>query len=148
MTTLLMKCGHTAQGVDKEGNPVCVICWPNPLTKQPMTAPDLSGRRARCVYYDPRKERRYGCGGMPAVASISIPSQQTLCQELAVVKRTAILISRFLNTVRTKSLIGSIVGVRLVGTEIDWGAGPLLMGLVIIHDMICHVSFGTIECLW
>jgi hypothetical protein len=26
MTATLMACGHVAQGVDKEGNPVCVVC--------------------------------------------------------------------------------------------------------------------------
>lgn len=60
--TTMMKCGHAAQGVDVGGNPVCVICWPDPRARQPVEAPDLSGRRARCDYYDPYKRRRHGCG--------------------------------------------------------------------------------------
>ena len=49
----LMKCGHSAQGIDKDGNPVCVICaglTPDAyiIAENP---PDLTGRKARCHYY-------------------------------------------------------------------------------------------------
>lgn len=49
----LMKCGHTANAKDGEGNPVCAICavlvpgW-NEVDENP---PSLAGRLARCTYY-------------------------------------------------------------------------------------------------
>lgn len=48
----LMKCGHSAQGVDRDGNPVCVICAGlDKRAYEIAEIPDLSGRRARCHYY-------------------------------------------------------------------------------------------------
>jgi len=47
----MMACGHTAQGVDGTGAPVCVICAG--LTadaRRVVEAPDLTGRKARCTY--------------------------------------------------------------------------------------------------
>jgi len=47
----MMKCGHAANAEDENGNPVCVICagiTPDAYVVAEM--PDLSGRRAKCVY--------------------------------------------------------------------------------------------------
>lgn len=58
----LMKCGHTAQAIDKDGNPCCVICIGNPLAEQvEENLPDLTGRLAKC-----------GCGNTRE-SSISLP---------------------------------------------------------------------------
>lgn len=47
----LMACGHTAQGIDGAGRPVCVICVQiDPRAEQPVEPPDLIGRVARCSY--------------------------------------------------------------------------------------------------
>lgn len=54
MTSLpLMDCGHTAQGTDGTGAPVCVICAGiKPGAREvAATVPDLTGRTARCSYY-------------------------------------------------------------------------------------------------
>ena len=47
---VLMECGHTAQGTDSEGNPVCVICFgiDEGATKV-AEKPDLTGRKAICT---------------------------------------------------------------------------------------------------
>lgn len=48
----LMKCGHTAQAIDSNNNPVCVICFGSPEALEVQTEmPDLTGRVARCSYY-------------------------------------------------------------------------------------------------
>lgn len=58
----LMKCGHTAQGVDENGNPVCVICYGiNAGATEIADTPDLEGRKARCAYYG-KKFRDNGRG--------------------------------------------------------------------------------------
>jgi hypothetical protein len=46
----LMKCGHTANAIDADGNPVCAICIGiNPgATKIDTKKPSLDGRTARC----------------------------------------------------------------------------------------------------
>ena len=49
---VLMECGHTSQGVDAEGNPVCVIHMgidPG-ATVVHTDPPDLTGRKAVCTY--------------------------------------------------------------------------------------------------
>ena len=80
MATVLMRCGHSAQGEDYLQNPVCVICagvkegWDIPETDMP----DLTGRQAACgdcgrlvdssielafFRHQPEKERdSYYCG--------------------------------------------------------------------------------------
>ena len=48
----LMKCGHAANAVDKNGNPCCAICagfTPNAFIVDD-SAPDLTGRKARCMF--------------------------------------------------------------------------------------------------
>ena len=58
----MMKCGHASQGIDGDGKPVCVICYPEPgATQVDDNAPDLAGRKARCAYYGQRKSRGGGC---------------------------------------------------------------------------------------
>ena len=56
MKTVMMECGHTANAQDKDGNPVCVICFgiaPGAMeVKQEQV--DLAGRIAKCLY-------RYNC---------------------------------------------------------------------------------------
>lgn len=47
---IIMKCGHAANGVDKDGKPYCVICaglTPNAYIVDD-NVPDLTGRKARC----------------------------------------------------------------------------------------------------
>jgi len=53
MVMPLMKCGHTAQAVDSDGNPACIICHgiTGGATEVDDSPPDLAGRRARCTYY-------------------------------------------------------------------------------------------------
>lgn len=47
----LMKCGHAAQGTDKGGNPVCVICIGlDDGAKVVAEEPNLEGRKASCPY--------------------------------------------------------------------------------------------------
>jgi len=51
MTRPLMKCGHSANGEDENGNPVCVICAGiTPDAKIVADTPNLEGRTARCTY--------------------------------------------------------------------------------------------------
>lgn len=54
MNRPMMMCGHVAQGINSETNePVCVICvgiTPN-ATIVETNLPDLTNRKARCVYY-------------------------------------------------------------------------------------------------
>lgn len=49
---VLMACGHTAQGTDSNGNPVCVICvgLDAGATIPASTVVDLTGRFAKCTY--------------------------------------------------------------------------------------------------
>lgn len=48
----MMACGHAAQAQDDNGTPACVICIGiHPGAMQPVDAPDLTGRKARCDYY-------------------------------------------------------------------------------------------------
>ena len=50
--SILMKCGHTAQGKDENGNPLCVICLGDGKARQiENNKPDLTDRKARCSYY-------------------------------------------------------------------------------------------------
>jgi hypothetical protein len=47
---VLMKCGHTAQATDEEGNPVCAICIGiTPGARIPVEPPKLEGREAVCM---------------------------------------------------------------------------------------------------
>lgn len=50
--SVIMKCGHVAQGKDEAGNPVCVICvgiTPNAKIID-ESKPNLEGRKATCFY--------------------------------------------------------------------------------------------------
>ena len=51
----LMACGHTAQGTDSTGSPVCAICVGlTPDARKVVEAkPDLAGRMSRCSYSKP-----------------------------------------------------------------------------------------------
>jgi len=47
--TVMMGCGHAANGHDENGDPVCVICVNlDPGAEQPVAPPNLDGRIARC----------------------------------------------------------------------------------------------------
>ena len=49
MGDILMKCGHSAQGINSgTGKPVCLICMCEEVAE---SKPDLTGRKARCSYY-------------------------------------------------------------------------------------------------
>lgn len=43
---VLMRCGHSANAIDANGQPRCVIC----TAKVTVPSPDLSGRMAECTY--------------------------------------------------------------------------------------------------
>ena len=61
MKYVMMKCGHQAQGVDRDGKPVCVICaGVVPGAYEIAEKPDLVGRKARCAYYG-KMPRRNEC---------------------------------------------------------------------------------------
>lgn len=48
----MMKCGHAANAVDKDGNPCCAICagsTPDAFVVEDKEI-DLTGRKARCLY--------------------------------------------------------------------------------------------------
>lgn len=48
----LMKCGHSAMSVTKDGKPACPICAPDPRAYEvDDNPPNFEGRRARCSYY-------------------------------------------------------------------------------------------------
>jgi hypothetical protein len=44
----MMKCGHTANAVTADNQPACAICNCTEISEQEI---DLTGRKARCVYY-------------------------------------------------------------------------------------------------
>jgi hypothetical protein len=48
---VLMKCGHSANARDEQGNPVCVICLGvgTGATEVAPESPNLTGSKARCV---------------------------------------------------------------------------------------------------
>lgn len=49
MAAILMKCGHTAQGInERTQKPVCVICNCEEVAEE---VPSLEGRKARCTYH-------------------------------------------------------------------------------------------------
>ena len=51
MSDILMKCGHTANAVQKTENgdiPACVICNCSDIAE---SKPDLTGRKAKCSYF-------------------------------------------------------------------------------------------------
>jgi hypothetical protein len=55
----MMACGHSANAVDGEGRPVCVICAGlNAGAGVVAPEPDLCGRISRCAYC--KKERTSG----------------------------------------------------------------------------------------
>lgn len=56
----MMRCGHSDNGRDGDGNPVCVICHGiHPGAEEvDDSPPDLSARRARCNYYGTRPSGR------------------------------------------------------------------------------------------
>jgi len=46
----MMACGHSANGTDEQGNPVCVICVGIvDGARTVVTEPDLSDRKAKCA---------------------------------------------------------------------------------------------------
>ena len=47
----MMKCGHVANAVTADNQPACAICGCTELSEQET---DLTGRKARCVYYGRR----------------------------------------------------------------------------------------------
>lgn len=53
----MMECGHAANAtrtIDGEQFPACVICAGKPeADRVAVNPPDLTGRRARCSYFDP-----------------------------------------------------------------------------------------------
>lgn len=51
MTNPMLKCGHSANATDGNGKPCCAICAPNPSAYQ-IVGIDLTGRKARCSYYN------------------------------------------------------------------------------------------------
>lgn len=63
----MMKCGHAANAT-REGEPVCVVCiGVDPGATVIDTAPDLTGRVARCSYAKGKGDRHRG-GGQYAVS--------------------------------------------------------------------------------
>lgn len=48
----LMKCGHSAQGRDAKGNPVCTCCYgiKSGATEIAEVVPNLVDRKAKCGY--------------------------------------------------------------------------------------------------
>ena len=80
MSDTYMACGHSAQGVDGNGNPICAICFPDPKSRQIADAPDLSGRMARCSYAKGTGDHTVGRPGrgwravpQPVQSSTSLP---------------------------------------------------------------------------
>lgn len=80
MSTTYMACGHSAQGIDGNGDPVCVICFPDPKSRQVAEGPDLAGRMARCSYSRGTGEHAVGLPGrgwravpQPVPSSTSLP---------------------------------------------------------------------------
>ncbi len=71
--TVLMACGHVAQGVNGNGDPVCVVCFG---IREGATIvaekPSLEGRRAYCSYATGRD------GESPKVHSEGVPSSWDL----------------------------------------------------------------------
>lgn len=62
--SVMMGCGHRAQGQSAAGVPVCVSCVGlHPGATVPVAAPDLTGRSAGCIYR---------CGAVRA-SSIDLP---------------------------------------------------------------------------
>lgn len=50
----MMECGHSANATDADGNPSCVICWPEPGSSiVARSGPDLSNREATCYCTKP-----------------------------------------------------------------------------------------------
>ncbi len=46
---VMMKCGHAANAVDGNGNPVCAICYGiKSAGREVVETPDLTGRTAKC----------------------------------------------------------------------------------------------------
>jgi hypothetical protein len=48
--TEMMECGHAANATTGNGKPACAIC-DGPRSTTVASAPDLTGRRARCSYF-------------------------------------------------------------------------------------------------
>ena len=81
--TDLMACGHTAQGTDSTGSPVCAICVGlTPDARKVVEAkPDLAGRMSRCSYSKPgeashqpgRPGRGWRATPQPQPSSWSLP---------------------------------------------------------------------------
>ena len=67
----MMMCGHSAQGVDGTGAPVCVVCFGRPEAATVAPAPDLGGRMATCTYKDGGKLRKHP-DGAPVPSSTSL----------------------------------------------------------------------------
>jgi hypothetical protein len=56
-----MKCGHTSQGHDRDGNPVCIICVGIKAEAQIIEdkLPDLTNRKAKCNYCSNTKDSNF-----------------------------------------------------------------------------------------
>lgn len=64
----MMKCGHAANAVDADGQPVCIICVGRVAgARDEDTVPDLTGRQARCVDNGARKPCK---GAVPSSTSL------------------------------------------------------------------------------
>ena len=59
---MLMKCGHSAQGVDEAGRPACVICAgiDAGATEIAEEVPNLDGRQACCSDCGNTRESEFG----------------------------------------------------------------------------------------
>lgn len=50
----MMECGHSAQGFDAKGEPVCLACVGlRPGARTVVSAPNLEGRKAKCCSREP-----------------------------------------------------------------------------------------------
>lgn len=74
MSEILMKCGHTAQGKQADGQPVCVICVgirPG-ATEIEDKLPELAGRFSRCKYFGSVGKKKEPCRDIKQ-SSYSLP---------------------------------------------------------------------------
>lgn len=70
----MMACGHSANAVDGDGNPVCVICVGRKAGARDLApTPDLTGRQARCGQNGRRKKCK---GSVPSSTSLPFFSHQ------------------------------------------------------------------------
>lgn len=59
--TVMMACGHAANGVNAHGQSLCVICVGiDPGAETPVADPDLTGRVSRCSYCNNQRSSSLG----------------------------------------------------------------------------------------